>query len=277
LTNISVILPCRNEEKNIANTLEYLLNQSIKPNEVVIVDNASTDYTFEIISNIAKENNWTAYRREKNDERYLSIVNSLKISSTYLKKDFDYLLVLDGDTLLEPKYFEKILKKFESEPNLGIAGGSLKSPDDSNIVFFMKHTYNVFGSNRIYSKKCWFAINEGKDMKSESVTWDTEHSVLAEAKGFVVKRFDDVFSESIRPTSNIIPTFTRGNVYYQFGYGFVYSLLNSIITFRFDYLRGYFSAKHQKLNQIGNKDLLKIIKKQNDGRLYRRITGIFSQ
>lgn len=48
--SISVIIPARNEEKNIAKILNCLRNQSLKPNEIIVVDDNSTDNTYEIAS-----------------------------------------------------------------------------------------------------------------------------------------------------------------------------------------------------------------------------------
>ena len=48
--NISVIIPVRNEEASIRPLLDSLLNQTLKPSEVVITDGGSTDDTLLIIS-----------------------------------------------------------------------------------------------------------------------------------------------------------------------------------------------------------------------------------
>jgi len=275
MVNVSVILPCRNEEKNITKTLSYLQNQTTKPNEVVIVDDASTDDTLKIITPITEKNGWIIHRREENDERYISIVNSLKIASSLLKKNFDFIMILDGDTLLEEKYIEKLLKKFELNSNLGIAGGSLKSPNVSDLNSFLKYDFSIFGSNRVYSKKCWYDINKGKTMKAETVTWDTEHSILAEGMGYLVKRFDEISSESIRPTSNKLPSFMRGVVFYQFGYGFLFTFIHALIKLKFKYLLGYIDAWIEHKDKIGNKKILKKIKIINNSRAFRSIESIF--
>jgi glycosyltransferase involved in cell wall biosynthesis len=47
---ISVVVPVRNEEASIRTLLESLLNQTLKPAEIVITDSGSTDATPEIIS-----------------------------------------------------------------------------------------------------------------------------------------------------------------------------------------------------------------------------------
>ena len=46
--SISVIIPARNEEKNLENLFNSLNNQSIKVNEVILVDDGSTDKTPDI-------------------------------------------------------------------------------------------------------------------------------------------------------------------------------------------------------------------------------------
>lgn len=48
LLRISVIIPARNEEKNLALLLEDLCNQSIKPFEIICVDDESSDATTKI-------------------------------------------------------------------------------------------------------------------------------------------------------------------------------------------------------------------------------------
>jgi len=184
-------------------------------------------------------------------------------------------MILDGDTLLEEKYIEKLLKKFELNSNLGITGGSLKSPNGSDLNSFLKYDFNIFGSNRIYSKKCWYDINKGKTMKAETVTWDTEHTILAEGMSYLVKRFDEISSESIRPTSNKLPSFMRGVVFYQFGYGFLFTFIHALIKLKFKYILGYIDAWIEHKDKIGNKKILKKIKIINNSRAFRSIESIF--
>lgn len=46
---VSVIVPARNEEKNIANCLHHLLSQTYSPYEVIVVDDRSSDGTSELV------------------------------------------------------------------------------------------------------------------------------------------------------------------------------------------------------------------------------------
>ena len=49
---ISVIVPCYNREKNIHKTISSLLNQKNNDYEMILVDDGSTDNTYDIIKSI---------------------------------------------------------------------------------------------------------------------------------------------------------------------------------------------------------------------------------
>jgi glycosyltransferase involved in cell wall biosynthesis len=255
-------MACRNESEHIKEVLDSLHEQTVRPVEVVIVDDASTDETFNIIKKNV-ESDWTVIKREKNDERYSSIVNAMKSATMYLKEDFEYIMILDGDTILESEYIEKIIQKFREFPDLGIAGGSLIHKitnkeiltDDVNIVF---------GSNRIYSKKCWFEINDGKIMKVNSFAWDHEHSVKARNRRYSVIRFDDVISHSIRLPSLKVPSFARGILRYQFGNSLLRIVISSIINFKIDVLSGYIYAMITNKKKIDSNSNIRKMRNKSD-------------
>ena len=51
----SVIVTCRNSEKNIISTLNTLIEQSIKPEFIIVVDDGSTDNTSKILKDIQSQ------------------------------------------------------------------------------------------------------------------------------------------------------------------------------------------------------------------------------
>jgi chlorobactene glucosyltransferase len=53
---VSVLIPARNEERNIENCLASLGRQNYKNYEILVINDNSTDNTWEIINRIAKEN-----------------------------------------------------------------------------------------------------------------------------------------------------------------------------------------------------------------------------
>lgn len=50
-TDISIIIPARDEESNIATLLESIRNQSVRPLETIVVDDGSSDNTAEVAAN----------------------------------------------------------------------------------------------------------------------------------------------------------------------------------------------------------------------------------
>ena len=64
---ISVLMPAYNAEKYIAEAIESILNQTFKDFEFIIIDDCSTDRTWEIIQKYSKiDNRIVALRNEKN-------------------------------------------------------------------------------------------------------------------------------------------------------------------------------------------------------------------
>ena len=55
--NLSLIIPCYNEQDNLPLLFEKLLEIQYQCHEIILVDNGSTDNTSEIIENFIKNNN----------------------------------------------------------------------------------------------------------------------------------------------------------------------------------------------------------------------------
>ena len=54
----SIIIACRNEIKNIPTLLASIENQTHKPDEVIFVDDNSTDETYNFLINYSKKYNY---------------------------------------------------------------------------------------------------------------------------------------------------------------------------------------------------------------------------
>ena len=109
---ISVLIPARNEEKNISFILEDLKNQSYKNIGVIVFNDQSTDGTAEITGRIAAA-----------DKRF-RLVNSMGLPPGWLGKNNachqlamqakgDYLLFLDADVRVKPGIIESALAQVQ--------------------------------------------------------------------------------------------------------------------------------------------------------------------
>lgn len=104
---VSVIIPARNEEKNLPFLLESLKKQTYQPDEVIVVDDFSSDRTQEIarqygvkvIQNAQLPEGWTG----KNWALWNGFLNSTG----------DILVFLDADVRLAPNGLEALIKTRE--------------------------------------------------------------------------------------------------------------------------------------------------------------------
>ncbi len=112
----SIIIVCYNRKNDLRDCVLSVLNQDAIPDEVVIIDNASTDGTFELF-----EGEFHTYENIK----YFKIHQNLGVAGGrnfgIEKSTGDMLIFLDDDALLDTKNaIELINDKFEKDPMIGI-------------------------------------------------------------------------------------------------------------------------------------------------------------
>ena len=118
---ISVLMPAYNAEEYIAEAIESILNQTFKDYEFIIVDDCSTDNTWQIIKKyIKKDSRIKAHKNEKN----LGIAGNRNKLISMAKGD--YIIWQDADDISMPYRLEKQYKFMEENPEVGILGGWLQ-------------------------------------------------------------------------------------------------------------------------------------------------------
>ncbi|SHE81191.1 Glycosyltransferase involved in cell wall bisynthesis [Thermoanaerobacter uzonensis DSM 18761] len=102
---VSVIIPARNEEKNLPHLLKSLKEQAYKPYEIIVVDDFSEDSTSEIakvfgakvIKNKELPQGWTG--------------KNWALWNGFLESSGDVLIFLDADVRLSPFAIESLVKE----------------------------------------------------------------------------------------------------------------------------------------------------------------------
>ena len=64
---ISVIIPCYNAEKYLSETLDCVINQTLKDIEIICIDDGSTDSTPKILKRYAKKDERIKIITQKNN------------------------------------------------------------------------------------------------------------------------------------------------------------------------------------------------------------------
>ncbi|WP_430934762.1 glycosyltransferase family 2 protein [Saccharicrinis sp. 156] len=99
---VSVIIPCFNPEKFIAQTLNSVLQQTYKSLEILIIDDHSTDNSYAIAQNFAKEHPQIV-KVLKNESKGACAARNMGFQHS----KGAYIQYLDADDLLSPQKIEK--------------------------------------------------------------------------------------------------------------------------------------------------------------------------
>lgn len=117
---VSILVPCFNEEKAVSATVASCLNQSRPFDEVIFVDDCSTDKTAEKLAEFGDK--ITVICTPKNSGN--------KSSAQEYGLQFvtgDVFVTTDGDTILHPHFCEEIIKSYNQNPGVAAVVGYVKS------------------------------------------------------------------------------------------------------------------------------------------------------
>lgn len=174
-TTISVIIPARNEEKHIANCIKMLQQQNYPQElfEIIIVDDHSTDHTYNIASQFANEHlkvlqlNATA---ETIAFKKRAIQEAIKIAKGTL------IVTTDADCVMGNKWLSEIATLYETDKPKMIVGPvcfteertffeQMQSLEFISLIgstgasLFYNKPLMCNGANLAYEKTAFMAIN----------------------------------------------------------------------------------------------------------------------
>lgn len=160
-----LITPAYNEGKYIQNTIECVINQTIKPAQWIIVSDNSTDNTDEIVKGYEKKTPYITFFRYNNTEKFRSnlgrvskkVVACINEALGYIDPSihYDYFGILDADVTFGRDYYEKLLKKFDQNPKLGLAGGFIYDVNGIEKTPCFANSNIVGGAVQFFKRTCW--------------------------------------------------------------------------------------------------------------------------
>jgi len=117
---LSVIMSNYNHSRYIGEALQAILSQSYRPMEVIVVDDASTDNSVEVIQKFADRDTIIHFiRNKKNMGAIYDIHKLLKLAKG------DYIYAAAADDWILPGFFEKAMNVALQYPQAGIIFGQM--------------------------------------------------------------------------------------------------------------------------------------------------------
>ena len=194
-----LISPIKNEELYLSDVIESVLNQTIKPELWVIVNDGSTDRTAEIVEGYKNKFNFIKLvtMPDSQYDVYIHYAHICRVgfehAINYCRKNriqYEFIGLLDGDTMLEINYFEKIIYEFKKDPNLGIASGGIYYSSLNGLSWERADENFPRGTGRLWSRDCFFCTG-GYALDPAMHTISNTKALL---KGYKTRQFKDIIA-----------------------------------------------------------------------------------
>lgn len=194
-----LITPVRDEEATIGKTIDSVIHQTHLPSEWVIVSDGSTDRTNEIILETMAKHPWIQLLalKPRPGRSFAAVVHNTEAGIRHLKfKDYKFLGLLDADVTFQADYFEQLIRRFDADTALGLAGGvviDVGLPRDQ----FPRNRRDVPGAVQFFRRDCFERIDGLIPIPEGG--WDGMTCVMARMHGYETRLFTDLVVDHLKP------------------------------------------------------------------------------
>jgi glycosyltransferase involved in cell wall biosynthesis len=252
-----IVIPTHNEEKFIASTLQSLVEQTVLPNKIVVVNDNSTDKTEEIILDFAKKYSFISLVNKTSDTIHLpgsKVIQAFQKGLETLDENYDFIVKADADLIFPTNYFETIINHFKSDATIGMVGGFCYiEKNGSWILENLTDKDHIRGALKAYRKSTFEQIGGLKPQMG----WDTVDELLCKFYNWKVVTDTTLKVKHLKPTGanyNKTARYKQGEAFYTLGYGFWITVIASaklammkkIPLLFLDYIKGFWKAKSEK-------------------------------
>jgi peptidoglycan-N-acetylglucosamine deacetylase len=135
---ISILIPCWNEEKSVRSCVESCLNQSRKFDQILVVNDGSTDNTLKILKSFGKKITVISYKNASGSKSFAQERGFEYITG-------DIMVTTDADTILDKDFVNNIIRDFK-DPQVAAVAGYVRSLKRNWITLCRAFDY-VIGQN----------------------------------------------------------------------------------------------------------------------------------
>lgn len=220
---ISIVIPAHNETAYLKDCLDSFVGQTHLPNEVIVVDDNSSDDTFAIAQNFAQEFPWIKVLQRISVDEHIpgkKVVDTFNFGLQHTS-EFDLIGKFDADIILPPNYFETMVNRFQANWKLGMCSGLLYIQKGRDWVYEnIADKTHIRGPIKLYHKACFNRIGGLRP----GVGWDTVDTLLAKYHGFETLTVPELQVKHLRPTGYGYSSKNyqaKGTALYKMRYGIV--------------------------------------------------------
>jgi glycosyltransferase involved in cell wall biosynthesis len=267
-----IVIPAHNEEKYIALTLQSLVEQTVLPSKIVVVNDNSSDATSNIVLDFSSKYSFIDLIEKTSELIHLpgsKVIQAFQTGLESLDATYDFIVKADADLIFPPNYFESIITHFQADSTIGMVGGFAYIEKNGEwILENLTDTDHIRGAFKAYRKECFLQIGGLKP----AMGWDTVDELLCKFYNWKVVTDATLKVKHLKPTGanyNKTARYKQGEAFYTLGYGFfITSIASAKLAMMkkkpllfIDYLNGFWKAKAEKKPLLVTQEQAKFIRK----------------
>ncbi|WP_298394249.1 glycosyltransferase family 2 protein [Flavobacterium sp.] len=266
-----IVIPSHNEESLISLTLQSLVEQTVLPTKIVVVNDNSTDKTEDVVNSFVSKYSFISLVNKTSDAIHLpgsKVIQAFQKGYETLDENYDFIVKADSDLIFPKNYFETIVKHFQSDERIGMAGGFCYIEKNGEwILENLTDKDHIRGALKAYRKETFKQIGGLKP----AMGWDTVDELLCKFYNWKVVTDESLHVKHLKPTGanyNKTARYKQGESFYSLGYGFIITAIASIklammkkkpLLF-IDYIKGFWKAKSSKKPLLVTEEQAKFIR-----------------
>jgi len=150
---VSILIPAHNEESSIKQSIEAALATSYPNKEIIVINDGSTDDTYEIAKKYISKGVKLLYIK-----RGGSKADALNYGILYSTGEI--IITMDADTVIEKYSIEGIVRKFDDPDVMAVSGNVRIKLGDDNIINTLTHLQKYEYQNIFdLSRQCLSILN----------------------------------------------------------------------------------------------------------------------
>ena len=267
-----IVIPAHNEEDTIGLTLDSLINQTVAPKKIVVVNDNSTDRTQKIVETYVNSNSNVQIVNKVSSNDHLpgiKIIEAFYEGYKILDNAYDIICKFDADLIFPSNYLEVLSQHFKSNEMVGMAAGFCYiEKNGAWIIEGLTNKDHIRGALKAYKKECFIEIGKLK----KSMGWDTIDELLAQFYNWKIITDESLHVKHLKPTGLNYAQgskYLQGEALYKLRFGFGLAFLSALkLAYKkgsfklfIDYIAGYVKAFFSKKEFLISKEQGKFIRK----------------